>query len=41
MALTGLSAMPWRHAVASHINAGYHFMNQLYVYWEATWLEKA
>ena len=20
---------------------GYHFMNQLYVYWESTWLDKA
>jgi hypothetical protein len=20
---------------------GYHFMNQVYVYWETTWVEKA
>jgi ABC-type transport system substrate-binding protein len=35
-----ISGSPYFQAHRDHVK-GYHFMNQLYVYWETTWLDKA
>jgi ABC-type transport system substrate-binding protein len=35
-----ITGSPYFQAYHDYVK-GYHFMNQLYVYWEATWLEKA
>jgi ABC-type transport system substrate-binding protein len=35
-----ISGSPYFQAHRDHVK-GYHFMNQLYVFWETTWLEKA
>jgi ABC-type transport system substrate-binding protein len=35
-----ITGSPYFQAYRDYVK-GYHFMNQLYVYWEATWLEKA
>jgi ABC-type proline/glycine betaine transport system permease subunit len=34
-----ISGSPYFQAYRDYVN-GYHFMNQVYVYWENTWLEK-
>jgi hypothetical protein len=31
---------PYFQAYRGYVK-GYHFMNQVYVYWETTWLDKA
>jgi ABC-type transport system substrate-binding protein len=35
-----ITGSPYFQAYRDHVK-GYHFMNQLYVYWETTWLAKA
>jgi hypothetical protein len=35
-----ITGSPYFQAYRDYVK-GYHFMNQLYVYWETTWLDKA
>jgi ABC-type transport system substrate-binding protein len=34
-----ISGSPYFQAYRDYVN-GYHFMNQVYVYWDTTWLDK-